>query len=207
MIDTSVKPEDHAGIQRLVNSQLILSFTLCDLKDQFKQSCVERGEIVEKILALVFDMFQSYEYSFDRIIDIEVKRFKQELVEANAFKDLEMEKKNNEMNKVMEEMKKVQTEMLDKENKIMALEAQRKALVSQNIVMSNLIDNVIFNYKGQLDKILKQKEQRILVRDFIFQLTELRKFSGNDKQEIIEISETDQELLKESLKRKFNKEI
>jgi len=79
MITSYVKPHELGSIARLANEQLILCFTMSDLKDQLRLQCQERGEIISKTLALLFDMIHSYEASFDKVIQKEVTFFKEEL--------------------------------------------------------------------------------------------------------------------------------
>ncbi len=44
------------------------------------KECQERGDIVDKILALVFDMFKCYDMSFENTIAGEIKLIKEELI-------------------------------------------------------------------------------------------------------------------------------
>ena len=49
---------------------------MSDMKEQLAIECCERGEIMDKLIALLFDMFRSYEYSFDLIIANEIEAYK-----------------------------------------------------------------------------------------------------------------------------------
>ncbi len=87
MIENYVKSEDPRQVIRLSNEQLIMIFTLSDLKDQLTIECREKGALVEKLLALFFDMFKCYDLSFDKIIDQELNKFKEQIKQQNALKD------------------------------------------------------------------------------------------------------------------------
>ena len=55
---------------------------------------------------------------------------------------------------------------------------QKKAMEVRFKVIKNLIDNVIFTYKQKIQKMfLNNKDSRIMARDFIFELKELKRFS------------------------------
>jgi len=52
-------------------------------------------------------------------------------------------------------------------------------------VISNLIDNSLLQHKNIVETMLKNKGERNLVRNFMLQLHELKRFS-NDKKEVFD---------------------
>lgn len=127
MIENNVKSEDPRQVKRLSNEQLIMIFTLSDLKDQLTLECREKGALVEKLLALFFDIFKCYDLSFDKIIEQELAKFKEQIKQQSALKDQQMRQKEKELDKALQRAQEIEYVLADNNNHIKALLAQRKA--------------------------------------------------------------------------------
>eukprot|EP00347_Sterkiella_histriomuscorum_P007791 403347550 len=208
MIEKYVKSEDPRFVNRLTNEQLILIFTLSDLRDQLSTECSERGELVEKILALFFDMFTSYDLSFDKIIQQELNIYKEGIKLQNMQKDNSLKQKEKELDKAFSKVKEIEDALENNNNKVQALLAQKKASEIRFKVTRNLIDNLIFNYKQKIKKLYaKNRDQRIMARDFIYELKELKRFSEKDDDENDKSmdEQQQQDMAMKGMRKKFNK--
>ena len=154
-------------------------------------------------------MFTSYDLSFDSIIQQEITSFKLQLLEEGRKKDAHLHAKEKELDRAIGKAQEIQKMLEDKDHKISALLAQRKAQEIRFTVFRNLIDNLIFDYKQKILKIYgKNRDQRLMARDLIYELKELKRFSEKDNKDFdedIENEEEDGQRAYESLKKKFNK--
>lgn len=92
-------------------------------------------------------MFRSYDLSFDKIIEQELNRYKEQIRQQNAEKDANLRQKERELDRALTTAKEIQDILDDNNNHIKALLAQRKAQEIRFKVMSNLVDNLVFDYK------------------------------------------------------------
>ncbi|CDW85504.1 UNKNOWN [Stylonychia lemnae] len=167
----------------------------------------ERGELVQKVLALFFDMFRSYDMSFDKIIEQELNLYKDGIKKQAAIKDANLKQKEKELDKAIKRAQEIEYILQDNNNHVQALIAQRKAQEIRFKVTRNLIDNLIFSYKQKIQKIYaRNRDQRLMARDFIFELKELKRFSEKDDRDFdSDFDKEEEDKVFQNLKKKVNK--
>lgn len=118
-----------------------------------------------------------------------------------------MLRKDKELDKVKNKVQSLEGVIQDKEFTINALVARDKGLEIRFKVMKNLIDNLIFIYKQKIAKQFeKSKLERQLARNFVHELSELKKFgSKHEMQDGDAMPASDEERIMENMKRKINK--
>ncbi len=118
-----------------------------------------------------------------------------------------MRQKEKELDKALQRAQEIEYILADNNNHIKALLAQRKAQEIRFKVVKNLIDNLVFDYKQKIQKVYRgNRDQRIMARDFIYELKELKRFSDDEvDKEYMDLDDMKQDSMFDRLKKKVNK--
>jgi hypothetical protein len=93
------------------------------MRDQFQTECYEKGQVIDRVIALFFDMVSSYEMAFDKIISNEVLNKKAKLEkEYEKHKQMIMEK-DKEFIQMSKDAEKTRDTFENMQNKINSQQA------------------------------------------------------------------------------------